>query len=283
MQRVPKIIHQTWIERDHPWIKEGERLWLDINPDYEYRFYTDNDITEFMREHFDDEVNECYSRINCGALRADFFRYCVLYIKGGVYADIDHRPDKGDKPAEIDWSTLSNVIEGEDECVFVSQPVYKSQNLDIVFNAFLISVPGHPIFLEMIKKVCSNIKNNLYRTGNEIHLCSGTEVVIEAIKKVVGCEEIPCHGYITPHIKFLRSTTLNSGIFHYIMLPHDMSVNYDTSFEVDQHIAGIFITPETETKGTIFLVSQLDFPEKYTLYNDEDKHKHYGSIEYTYN
>ena len=72
------------------------------------------------------------------------------------------------------------------------------------------------------------------------------------------------------------------GMFYFIVVPDDMTGNYDTSFEVlDHEWLGSYITPETEAKGKIFLRSQIHFSDKYK--NDiEDKHKHYGGVEYTY-
>lgn len=39
--------------------------------------------------HFPAEVKEAYDDLIPGAFKADLFRYCVLFIYGGVYADID--------------------------------------------------------------------------------------------------------------------------------------------------------------------------------------------------
>jgi mannosyltransferase OCH1-like enzyme len=84
---------------------------------WEYYFYDDDTAGEFLSTHFPQEVREAYEsitpgmwywielvlfltlRLLCltisfilivsGAFKADLFRYCVLLIRGGVYADMD--------------------------------------------------------------------------------------------------------------------------------------------------------------------------------------------------
>lgn len=52
-------------------------------------FYTDKDIENFLSTHFPPEVRQAYDALLPGSFKADLFRYCVLLIYGGVYADID--------------------------------------------------------------------------------------------------------------------------------------------------------------------------------------------------
>lgn len=61
--------------------------WRDLNPGYEYRFYTDADMDLLVRsEH--PELLPLWGRL-AGVLRADLFRYLVLMKYGGYYADVD--------------------------------------------------------------------------------------------------------------------------------------------------------------------------------------------------
>jgi mannosyltransferase OCH1-like enzyme len=56
---------------------------------YEYKFYNDQHAASFLRTHFPAYVFEAYDALKPGAFKADLFRYCVLLIHGGVYADVD--------------------------------------------------------------------------------------------------------------------------------------------------------------------------------------------------
>lgn len=88
---IPKIIHQTYKSHDLP---APIRIVIDElkykNPNWAYRFYTDDDIFDYIKTHFDEYTLNAYQKINpvYGAARADLFRYLVLYREGGLYLDI---------------------------------------------------------------------------------------------------------------------------------------------------------------------------------------------------
>ena len=59
---------------------------------WEYRNFIDQDIVEYMKKNPIDEFDksvELFCSIPNGAHRADFFRYYILYLEGGVYVDSD--------------------------------------------------------------------------------------------------------------------------------------------------------------------------------------------------
>ena len=56
---------------------------------WEYKFYDDKDAEAFLSLHFPPEISEAFNSLIPGAFKADLFRYCVLFIFGGVYADVD--------------------------------------------------------------------------------------------------------------------------------------------------------------------------------------------------
>jgi hypothetical protein len=88
---IPRIIHQTWFEElsrekypNMSRLVESFRL-----SGWDYKFYADEDAASFLSTHFPAEVREAYDALVPGAFKADLFRYCVLLIHGGVYADVD--------------------------------------------------------------------------------------------------------------------------------------------------------------------------------------------------
>src|SRR5690606_1057496 len=88
---IPKIIHQTYRTEKLPTeIAEIVGQLKTRNTDWEYRFYTDDDIYKYIQSNFDERTLQAYLKINpvYGAAKADLFRYLVLYKEGGVYLDI---------------------------------------------------------------------------------------------------------------------------------------------------------------------------------------------------
>ncbi len=53
-QKIPKIIWQTISTNKVPsFIKQYSDSWIDLNPEYEYRFFDDHDIIDFLKKDFD--------------------------------------------------------------------------------------------------------------------------------------------------------------------------------------------------------------------------------------
>ena len=61
------------------------------NIEFEYFLYDDDDCRLFIKEHFSTDVLNAYDRLIPYAYKADLWRYCVLYIYGGIYLDIKYQ------------------------------------------------------------------------------------------------------------------------------------------------------------------------------------------------
>ena len=143
-QKIPKIIWQTFKTNEVPSImKDYVDTWILKNPEYEYRFYDDEDVINFLKNYFP-EYYEGYSMIKYGASKADLWRYLIMYKYGGVYADMDCRCKK----------PLRRWI--KPGAGFVTQ---LGINKDIC-QWLLISEPGNPIFMRAAERSLENIITN---------------------------------------------------------------------------------------------------------------------------
>ena len=61
------------------------------NPQWDFRLVDDKEADTFMGRFFPGKVSDAFHSISpkFGAARADLLRYCLLYIFGGVYLDLD--------------------------------------------------------------------------------------------------------------------------------------------------------------------------------------------------
>lgn len=91
--KIPKKIHQIYTKGAHVLPKEilvsVDQL-KERNPGWEYFFYDERRIIEYIDKHYGKEMLSIYLSIDpkYGAARADLFRYLLIYIEGGVYLDI---------------------------------------------------------------------------------------------------------------------------------------------------------------------------------------------------
>src|SRR6185312_10747623 len=144
VQKIPKIIWQTMKTNEVPvFMKSYADSWMQLNPEYEYRFCDDQDIVDFLKKDFP-EYMQGYQNLKYGASKADLWRYLIMYKYGGVYADMDCMC----KNALRNWLNK--------DAKFVTA---LGTNKDIC-QWLIISVPNNPIFLRAAQKTLQNSQNN---------------------------------------------------------------------------------------------------------------------------
>ena len=144
---IPKIIHQTFETKNKPvGMAKACESWRVNNHDYVYLFYDASERIDFIKEHFEKPVLTAYDTILPGAFKADLFRYCVLYIRGGVYVDSD----------TICLTSIDKYISSNDKLVVVrDDPMAKKW----LANAFIAVTPKHPLMWEAINQAVKNIQS----------------------------------------------------------------------------------------------------------------------------
>ena len=187
---IPKIIYQTWKTKSLPLNVQKIRDKISvINPDYKLILFDDDDMENFIKKNFDIRIYNLYKNLNVGAAKADFWRYCILYINGGVYLDIDSdilRP-------------LDELIEENDKCI-----ITREGNLGFFNNWIMIFEKNHPILLETIVQCCYNIEN---KTTNDIcHLTGPHGPFTNSINKIM----IPFYNKNITNLYYEEDQVLNS-------------------------------------------------------------------------
>jgi len=145
--QIPPNIFQTWETKNIPplmfnAIQKIKRF----NPRFSHFLFDDNECREFIKNNFDHEVLNAYDTLIPGAFKADLWRYCILYKKGGIYLDMKYVPINGFR--------FINLLEKEH---FV---------LDFggggVYNALMVCKPGNEILLRAINEIVKNVRERFY-------------------------------------------------------------------------------------------------------------------------
>lgn len=142
MTTIPRIIHQSWKTRIIPenvYRRHWVDSWLETHPDWEYRFWTDDDNLALV-EHDYPEFLGFYLRLEEGIKRADFARFLYLHRHGGIYVDLD----------SISLRNHGPLLEGADIVLgtLPHNPYYQ------IPNAFMASVPGHEFWMHCARGAC---------------------------------------------------------------------------------------------------------------------------------
>ena len=144
--KIPKYVFQTWkhklLSKD---MKDTLIQLRNEHKDYKFFLYDDVMCREFIAKHFDAIVLSAFDSLIPGAYKADLWRYCVLYIYGGVYMDI--------KLQFVDGFNLNNLI--DEECF--PKDIGKG-----IWQGFLICKPKNEILKHCIDTICINVKNRFY-------------------------------------------------------------------------------------------------------------------------
>jgi len=144
---IPLKIYQTWHSKELPPIMNNCVNELKyINPEFEHYLYDEKECQDFIKNNFQEEVLNAYNKLIPQAFKSDLWRYCVLYINGGIYLDVKFRCVNGFK--------LISLTEKE----------YFVMDLDKfgVYNALICSKPKNLILLNAINKIVYNVENNFY-------------------------------------------------------------------------------------------------------------------------
>lgn len=161
---IPKVIYQTWFTKDLPdevvsYIEE----FMKINPEYRREFYDDADIETFIQENYDERIYQAYKQLNIGASKADFWRYLILYKKGGIYLDID----------SAIVARLDTFIREDDKAI-----ISREGNPGVFLQWALMFEAGHPILKSIIEICIHNIES---RTHTQIPDLVGPRAFTRAI------------------------------------------------------------------------------------------------------
>ena len=144
---IPQNIFQTWHSKLLPPLMfNAVQKIKRNNPRFHYKLYDDNDCRELIKKYFRPDVLDAYDRLIPGAYKADLWRYCVLFIYGGIYLDIKYAPYKG--------FNFINLCESE-------HYVLDADGAGI-YNALMVSLPGNQTLYKAIRQIVENVQNKYY-------------------------------------------------------------------------------------------------------------------------
>lgn len=183
---LPKNIFQTWEDKGFPkGMRKAMQSWQDLNPDWNYCFFTKEDRRAFIQAYFPKEILDAYDALIPGAYQADLWRYCVLYRYGGIYVDaklILRKP--------VDTWLKQGV-----NCILVKDKFKKRSHKAYILQCFIIAPPRHEVLKGAIDRSVKNIKNCDY--GIDVLSITGPGVMGESVNTILG---MPIHNEIIPGI-----------------------------------------------------------------------------------
>jgi inositol phosphorylceramide mannosyltransferase catalytic subunit len=168
-EKAQMNIFQTWKINKIPKIAlKPVTTWKYLTKGWKYHLYNDKNCLQFIRENFNEQILAIYCSLPFGVMRADFWRYCILYKKGGLYADLD----SSCLVSPVQWipKDAEFVVSGELRTPLFCQWTFYSKK-------------NSPILKKIIDVVCSRIiRSNLKDIkASMIHKLTGPEAFTSGI------------------------------------------------------------------------------------------------------
>jgi len=87
---IPRKLWQTWETHTVPRaLYPFVQSWRRMNPAWEHRLRSDEERRADMVAYGDKDLVAAYDKVPLGAMKADIWRYLIVYQEGGFYADLD--------------------------------------------------------------------------------------------------------------------------------------------------------------------------------------------------
>lgn len=180
---IPKVIYQTYksntINKD---LYKNVESWINLNPSYQYEFYDDERIRQFLLREYGPKYVERFDSIKVGASKSDYFRILIIYKYGGVYADLDNKLLK----------PLDEIIKPED-----TEILHKQVNNWYDTHVLMMS-PNNELLYNCIQIINKNIDDKIKGTAINV---TGPNVLRKVIKskKYIPKKIVHQNNYIKVH------------------------------------------------------------------------------------
>lgn len=246
-----RIIHQSYKQHVNISNFKAMQSWMMMNPNYEYRYWTDEDAALFVKNNFDEQVQQAIDMLHAGAYKADILRLCFLLFFGGVWIDI----------SAVCETPLDCVLTEIQSPVVSVADIYNGSKINGIYQAFIaVTTPRN----EMIEFL-------LHYTANRV---LHHEQYSTRINKIFDLD--------------IRHTTLGVtgpfvfgfGVKEFLNIPMDLPFTEGTYFrnnsktnqnQPDLHLFSF-------KKGRIFHKSTVVFFSKYPNYHLKRTNLHYSTL-----
>lgn len=168
---IPKIIHQTYKHKTPlpNTYQTCQNIILELHPDFEYRFWTDDDMFDEIKTNFP-SYYDAFMALPRMIMKIDMFRYFLMYKYGGLYVDMDYimfkRFDMLDVCAKVILPCNREETDGKHRCIG---------------NCIFASEPNHP-FWKMVIDTLFTDKREKFRTNEDVFHGTGPEFLYKMMK-----------------------------------------------------------------------------------------------------
>jgi mannosyltransferase OCH1-like enzyme len=144
---IPLHLYTCWHTKKLPPVMNTNYQYLvESNPKITFHLYDEEDCRNFILNNFEKDVLNAYDSLIPCSYKSDLWRFCVLYINGGIYMDIKYKC--------INNFKFIALTEKEH---FVRDKIPTN-----VYTALIVCLPKNEIMKKCIRQIVENLKNKYY-------------------------------------------------------------------------------------------------------------------------
>lgn len=160
--KFPAFIWQTWKVSPASGdfgenLREAEASWTEKHPGLVHEVVTDEAAPRLVRYLYGSvpEIVEAYDALPVPVLKADFFRYLILFARGGIYSDIDTEALKSASewlPSSVPSNDVGLIVGIEADPDRPDWADWYSRRIQIC-QWTIQAKPGHPALRQIIADI----------------------------------------------------------------------------------------------------------------------------------
>jgi mannosyltransferase OCH1-like enzyme len=182
------------------------KSWKNHSNNFNYYFYNNEMCNEFMKQNFDEQINIAYNKLPMGVMKADLWRYCIIYKYGGIYAD-----------ADTICKINPNIFLNNSYLTVAPEPGHN------LFCQWTFSAPaGSPILKSIIDLSVDRILNTEIKGEHIIHYLTGPQCFTDGIIRYLKNNNLPVYNDVSLYFKYPSKelSVFNRENFHNIFITH---------------------------------------------------------------
>ena len=125
---------------------------------FEIKIFDDLECISFLQKYYGDTIVKLFNTLE-GAYKADLFRYCILYLWGGLYFDIKTNFQK-------DISKIFSLTENNSFYTVLGAKLKENDGITdtkpCIYQGILVTSPRNPILLDNINYILQNHPTKYY-------------------------------------------------------------------------------------------------------------------------
>jgi mannosyltransferase OCH1-like enzyme len=182
---MPLSIFQTWKSKDPDTFPQGykkcQESWQRLHPGVSYKIYDDEENQAIISKYFPGKLEEVYNLAKKPVEKADIARCAILYLHGGLYADMDFMALKSHEDI---FNSNDGIVVGSLSIPDLSN---KWHVVNSIPNAWMMSKHMYDVFwLLVLDSICDRMTEDI----SDTEVKTGPGVIKDCFDKYTRFENV---------------------------------------------------------------------------------------------